>query len=109
MKATLKPILRFIKPYRMQLAVIIAVLAADVGGSLLVPTITANMINHAVVGGTMEKIVADGILMLLISLVSGALTLLGSWLSSAETCAALSMINLSLSRARILKASEPLQ
>lgn len=82
MKATLKPILRFIKPYRMQLAVIIAVLAADVGGSLLVPTITANMINHAVVGGTMEKIVADGILMLLISLVSGALTLLGSWLSA---------------------------
>ncbi len=82
MKATLKPILRFIKPYRMQLAVIIAVLAADVGGSLLVPTITANMINHAVGGGTMEKIVADGILMLLISLVSGALTLLGSWLSA---------------------------
>ena len=82
MKVTLKPILRFIKPYRRQLAVIIAVLAADVGGSLLVPTITANMINHAVGGGTMERIIRDGILMLLISLVSGGLTLLGSWISA---------------------------
>ena len=82
MKGTLKPILRFIKPYRMQLAVIIVIMAADVGGSLLVPTITANMINLAVGGGTMERIIRDGILMLLISLVSGGLTLLGSWISA---------------------------
>ena len=53
---------------------------ADVGGSLLVPTITANMINLAVSQANLSDILVQGIWMLGIALLSGGLTLLGSWL-----------------------------
>lgn len=76
----MKTLVPFLKPYRAQCAFIIVVAMADVGGSLLVPTITASMINSAVSGGALGSIIRQGIGMLLIALLSGALTLLGSWL-----------------------------
>ena len=68
------------KPYRAQFALVMLIVLADVGGSLLVPTITANMINLAVGGESLEKIIQQGIWMLGISVVSGGLTLLGGWM-----------------------------
>lgn len=76
----MKTLFPFLKPYRLQCGLILFIVLADVGGSLLVPTITASMINSAVGGGELTEIVQQGIVMLTIALVSGALTLLGGWL-----------------------------
>ena len=76
----MKTILSFLKPYRKRLLFISLIMIADVGGSLLVPTITANMINLAVSQANLSDILVQGIWMLGIALLSGGLTLLGSWL-----------------------------
>ena len=76
----MKTILSFLKPYRKRLLFISLIMIADVGGSLLVPTITANMINLAVSQADLSDILLQGIWMLGIALLSGGLTLLGSWL-----------------------------
>ena len=74
----MKIILQFLKPYRKQCAFILLIVLADVGGSLLVPTITADMINSAISGGELAGIIRQGMIMLCIALFSGVLTLLGS-------------------------------
>lgn len=74
----MKAIFPFLKPYRWQCIIILIVTLADVGGSLLIPTITANMINSAVSGEAFSDILRQGAVMLVIALLSGALTLLGS-------------------------------
>lgn len=76
----MKILLPFLKPYRVQCAFIMLIVLADVGGSLLVPTITAEMINLAINGGALEEIARRGMMMFVIAFVSGCLTLLGSWL-----------------------------
>lgn len=76
----MKTLFTYLKPYRKQCALILIIALIDVGGSLLVPTITANMINAAIGGNETRKIVHQGIIMLTIALLSGALTLLGSWI-----------------------------
>lgn len=58
----------------------ILIVFADVGGSLLIPTITANMINLAVGGSSVGRIVRQGAVMLAVALFSGSLTLVGGWL-----------------------------
>lgn len=75
----MKILLPFLKPYRRECALILFIVLVDVGGSLLIPTITADMINLAIAGGNMDAIVKKGILMLAIALLSGGLTLLGGW------------------------------
>lgn len=74
----MKTLFPFLKPYRGQCILILLVTLADVAGSLLVPTITADMINIAVEGGETSRLIRAGILMLVISFLSGGLTLLGS-------------------------------
>lgn len=81
----MKTLIPFLKPYRSKCIFILLVTLADVAGSLLIPTITADMINIAVEGGHMNLLLQKGILMLCIAVLSGVLTLLGSWL-----CAGLS-------------------
>lgn len=76
----MKTLIPFLKPYRLQCGLILLIVLADVGGSLLVPTITATMINSATNGGALSEIIQQGIFMLIIALLSGAFTLLGSWL-----------------------------
>ena len=76
----MKTLFPFLKPYKTQCIFIMLIVLADVGGSLLVPTITANMINLAISGSEINEIIRQGLLMLVIALVSGCLTLLGSWL-----------------------------
>lgn len=74
----MKITMSFLKPYRKQCVLIIFITLVDVAGSLLVPSITAGMINSAVSGGTLFPIVRKGFVMLAISVASGMLTLLGS-------------------------------
>ena len=78
----MRTILPFLKPYKGQLAIVMLIILADVGGSLLVPTITAGMINLALVGASQDEIIQRGLLMLAIALASGVLTLLGGFLSA---------------------------
>ena len=42
--------MKYLRPYRGMLVFVMLIMVCDVGGSLLVPTIAANMINAAVSG-----------------------------------------------------------
>lgn len=72
----------FLKPYRLSCFFIVLIVLTDVGGSLLIPAITANMINLAVSGKGLDRILHLGVMMLAITVASGTLTLLSSWLSA---------------------------
>lgn len=76
----MKTLIPFLKPYRSKCIFILLVILADVAGSLLIPTITADMINIAVEGGHMDQLLQKGVLMLSIAVMSGVLTLMGNWL-----------------------------
>ena len=76
---------RFLKPYWGRCALVLLTVVFDVAGALLIPTITAGMINLAVSGGALTEIAEQGLIMLLVSLISGAGPLVGSWV-----CAGLS-------------------
>ena len=52
----------------------------DVAGGLLVPRLTADMINIGVKTGNMEYIIEKGIAMLAVTILAGTGALLGSWL-----------------------------
>ena len=72
--------MKYLRPYRGMLVLVMLIMVCDVGGSLLVPTIAANMINAAVSGVGMNELVGDGIVMLAVAVISGGLTMLGCWL-----------------------------
>lgn len=76
----MKLILRFLKPYWKSLIIILLAIIIDVLCFLLIPTITANMINIAVQNGELNLIIKKGIVMFSISLISGLVALLGSWI-----------------------------
>ena len=76
----MKTLLPFLKPYRGKCVFILLVTLADVAGALLIPTITADMINIAVEGSHMDLLLRKGFLMFGVALLSGLLTLMGSWL-----------------------------
>lgn len=76
----MKFILRFLKPYKVKCMAVLITIIIDVVCSMLVPTITADMINIAVSGGSIDAIIQRGILMLLVSFLSGGCMLAGSWL-----------------------------
>jgi hypothetical protein len=54
----------------------------DVAGGLLIPTITANMINAGINGGNMDYLIRSGILMLIVTIVTSLGALLGSYLAA---------------------------
>ena len=78
MKANL--IFKFLKPYRRLLVLVLFVMVLDVSGGLLIPTITADIINNGVGGGNMEYIFQRGLLMIAVSLLTSGGALMGSWL-----------------------------
>ncbi|WP_455723730.1 ABC transporter ATP-binding protein [Dysosmobacter welbionis] len=78
----MKTILRFIKPYKWLCFFTLLVMFLDVAGGLLIPTITADMINAGVSGGNMDYLLRNGILMLIVTIVTSAGALLGSYLAA---------------------------
>ena len=63
----MKVFLHFLKPYwKMSLLTLIVVIF-DVVGALMIPTITADMINIGVNGGTLEQMIQKGLFMLLVT------------------------------------------
>lgn len=75
-------ILQFLKPYKKLCFFTLLVMILDVSGGLLIPTITANMINSGISGGNMDYLIRNGILMLIVTLVTSLGGLLGSYLSA---------------------------
>ena len=78
----MKTILRFIKPYKCLCFFTLLVMVLDVAGGLLIPTITADMINVGVGGGDMQYLIRRGIHMLAITLITSLGALAGSYLSA---------------------------
>ncbi len=81
----MKMILRFLKPYKLWCVVTLAVMLLDVVGALFIPTLTAGMINEGVGNRSISVIAEKGALMFLVTVLSGAGTVFGSYL-----CAVLS-------------------
>lgn len=78
-------ILRFMRPYRGLTFFVLLVMILDVAGGLLIPTITADIINYGIGGGDIGYIIRQGLLMVGISLLTSFGALAGSYL-----CASLS-------------------
>lgn len=78
----MKLILRFMKPYKWLCFFTILVMILDVAGGLLIPTITADMINAGIGGGDMQYLIRSGLLMLIVTIITSAGGLLGSYLSA---------------------------
>lgn len=76
----MKTFLRFLKPYKALCFFTLFVMALDVAGALYIPTLVADMINIGISGGDMQLIIQKGAVMLVVALLSGAGTLLGSFL-----------------------------
>lgn len=76
----MRTLLKFLKPYKALCLFTLLVMALDVAGALYIPTLVADMINIGVSGGDMKLIVQKGLVMLVVALLSGAGTLLGSFL-----------------------------
>lgn len=72
--------IRFLKPYRITCILIFFTVLLDVAGALLVPTVTAKMLNLAAAGAGPMPILHEGLIMLAISLAAGFGALWGSFL-----------------------------
>ena len=78
----MKLILQFIKPYRKQIIFVVLAMILDVAGGLLIPTITADIINNGIGGGSLPYIIRQGILMAAVSLFASLGALAGSYFCS---------------------------
>lgn len=78
----MRTIFRFIKPYRALFALALLFTILDVFGALVIPTITADMINVGVSSGDLDYIIRKGILMIAVTVFSGISALLGSYMSA---------------------------
>lgn len=76
----MKLILHFLKAYRWLCVFTILAMLLDVAGGLLVPRLTADMINIGVESRNLDYMIRKGIAMLAVTVFSGAGALLGSWL-----------------------------
>lgn len=76
----MKTVLRFLKPYKRLCVLTLLTMLVDAAGALLIPTLTADMINIGVSGGDLHFIVQRGLAMVAVTVLAGAATLFGSWL-----------------------------
>lgn len=79
----MKPIIKFVKPYGKLMVFVILVMVLDVAGGLLIPTITADIINHGIGGGSLDYILRQGLFMIAVSLLTSFGALAGSYLSAS--------------------------
>ncbi len=75
-------LLRFLKPYKKLVAITLLVLLIDNTGTLLVPTMLANMVNTGIVSGSLDHILSGGVLMLGASMLASGGALTGAYLSA---------------------------
>ena len=75
-------LLRFLKPYKKLVAITLLVLLIDNTGTLLVPTMLANMVNTGIVSGSLDHILSGGVLMLGAAMLASGGALTGAYLSA---------------------------
>lgn len=75
-------LLRFFRPHRVTLVVIIFLTFFHTFGVLYIPTLTAEIVNKGIVAGNMSNIFRYGVWMLGVAVLAGAIAILGSWLST---------------------------
>lgn len=78
----MKLLFRFMKPYRALVAVMLLVLLVDNVGTLLVPTMLADMINTGIGTGDFDYIVRGGLAMLGASLLASGGAMTGAYLAA---------------------------
>lgn len=76
----MKTVLRFMKPYKRLCFFTLLVTVLDVAGGLLIPRLTADMVNIGVSGGNLAYMLEKGGQMILIAFLAGAGALTGSYL-----------------------------
>ena len=81
----MKLIWRFIRPHWKLFTLTVLLLVIDVAGSLLIPTLAAQMLNLGISAHSFQKLIETGLWMAAASLVSGICAILGGY-----ACAALS-------------------
>ena len=74
-------LMRFLKPYRGLVAVTLLVLLVDNVGTLLVPTMLANMVNTGITTGDIDYILRNGLYMFIATSMASGGTVLGCYLS----------------------------
>lgn len=74
--------MRFMKPYRGLVAVTLLVLLVDNVGTLLVPTMLANMVNTGITTGDVDYILRNGLYMLIATGMASGGAVLGCYLSA---------------------------
>lgn len=75
-------LMRFLKPYRGLIAVTLLVLLVDNVGTLLVPTMLANMVNTGITTGDVDYILRNGLYMLIATGMASGGAVLGCYLSA---------------------------
>lgn len=78
----MKLLLKYMKPYRKLAIITVLVLMVDIAGTLLVPTLLANMVNIGVATKNFEYILQNGLAMLGATALASGGALLGSYLSA---------------------------
>lgn len=76
----MKTIVRFIRPYKGLFFLTLFFMIADVAGGLVIPTLTADMINIGVGSKDLDYILEKGVVMVIVTVLAGGSALLGSWL-----------------------------
>jgi ABC-type multidrug transport system fused ATPase/permease subunit len=72
----------YLRPYRRQVALIVALMVAQSAGNLYLPNLNADIINYGVVVGNLHYIIATGALMLGITLGLGAVAVVAVYFAS---------------------------
>ena len=75
-------LMRFMKPYRGLIAVTLLVLLVDNVGTLLVPTMLANMVNTGITTGDVDYILRNGLYMFIATGMASGGAVLGCYLSA---------------------------
>ncbi len=75
-------LIRFIKPYKALAALTLIVMLIDCTGTLLVPTMLANMVNEGITAGNMQKILQNGAFMLGATAMASGGAVLGCYLAA---------------------------
>ena len=76
----MRTIVRFLKPYKGLFALSLFFTVADVIGALIIPTLTAQMINIGVETRNLEYILRKGLVMMAVTALAGLSALAGSYL-----------------------------
>ena len=78
----MKLLMRFLKPYKKLVAITLIVLLLDNTGTLLVPTMLANMVNTGIASGDLDHLISGGAFMLGASMLASGGALTGAYLAA---------------------------